>query len=605
MPKLFDSPPNIIMIITDQLRNYQHWPSDYWQNFGSTEWFAKNNSIRFDNAIIAASMCSPSRGTFWTSSYQKQSGVYDTSTQKLNENFPSLLHYMKSKGYDVEYRGKWYLLGTDEGEATSTSLNLSGAHNWDPPDGGLGGVSTMGGGDANFDERYLSGQDGILDFLKDREKNADTPFLLVASFVNPHDIMEFDAVIGTGDAPENAFGYTYANQGITSPPSNQEPDSTLPYKPRGQQEMLKMSPPADKPTEHYVNFYAQLATLVDSELTQVLNYVSDTKSLENTLIIRFADHGEQALSHWMVEKAENCYEETINVPLYFSHPKLTPVTNPLPQVVSLLDFVPTIADIVFGEEVTDKTLSFDAKTSFYPLQGQSTPQVMTWTKDNYPLQGKSIGSLLANPDPTTAPVHPEGVVFCYDDEWGNYTVRCLRTESWTYAIYSKKSDNSNPKSVAIAEGPPIVQGMIGRGNFDYELYYLVDDASLPAFPKGMPEYMQALLVPTKGTDQQQLINLANPDFGAGNNPTVEDINEYWNPYVQPIWTELHNQLLNQMLDVNALPLGAEGYLDNSGWETTTNGDKTVYASTTGWPYRVTPTWMQGQLTPQKFKQTTT
>ena len=117
-------------------------------------------------------------------------------------------------------------------------------------------------------------------------------------------------------------------------------------------------------------------------------------------------------------------------------------------------------------------------------------------------------------------------------------------------------------------------------------------------PKELLDYMKSLLIPSKGTDDQEIINLANPDFGAtGGDPTQSDIETYWNPYIQPIWTQLHNQLLNQMLEVNAMLLGnSNQYLTSSEWQT--SGSPPVYASSS-WPYRVTPTWMQTKLQPSK------
>ena len=46
--------------------------------------------------------------------------------------------------------------------------------------------------------------------------------------------------------------------------------------------------------------------------------------LDNTLIIRMADHGEMGLSHGLREKMYTAYEEAIHVPLIYSNPKLWP-----------------------------------------------------------------------------------------------------------------------------------------------------------------------------------------------------------------------------------------------------------------------------------------
>ncbi len=631
--KIFKTPPNIILILTDQLRNYQHWGGKIAPELGSTKWFQKNNTIHFSAAMNAASMCSPSRATFWTSSYACQNGVIDTSQQELKPDYPNLFHYMAAKGYDVEYRGKWHIFSGQDENPTSTTGSLEdwGASGWDPPDGGLGSPESLGGGSIDDDGRYLYGgtygkgpfsgsnikANGILGFLNQFEnKKPDNPFLLVASFVNPHDIMDFESIIGTGATPLNHYGYTYQSEGISLPQNQQ---TNLDYKPRSQQELSKRGPASNLPNPaatHYVNFYAQLTKIVDAEVTTLLERISALSNIsEDTLIIRFADHGEQALSHLLREKAGQAYEETINIPLYFSHPDLTNTPAALPQVVSLLDLVPTIAETVFGEIVTNKTLSYTPP----PNSG-----ILTWTETNYPLQGQSLAPLLANPSPTTTPVHPNGVVFCYDDEWGNWNVRCLRTDTAKYVIYVNNdpgSDSTYPNTPAGPAGPAAIQQQDGTyiyecnstksslGPYDYELYNLTDQTFYDNCPTNL-ESFKPLLEPSLGQGDQEVNNLANPNLGftVGQQLTSAQvilINE-WNSYLQPFWTQLHNQLLNQMLAVNAMPPGkgsATGpiseYVTNAEWITT--GQPPQYASPTGWPFLVTPSWMIDNLTPTPFQ----
>jgi arylsulfatase A-like enzyme len=42
--------------------------------------------------------------------------------------------------------------------------------------------------------------------------------------------------------------------------------------------------------------------------------------MDNTIIVRLADHGEQALSHGLREKRMQCYEETMGIPLVINYP---------------------------------------------------------------------------------------------------------------------------------------------------------------------------------------------------------------------------------------------------------------------------------------------
>ena len=63
----------------------------------------------------------------------------------------------------------------------------------------------------------------------------------------------------------------------------------------------------------------------------------------STLIIRIADHGEMGLSHGLVQKTFNAYEETIHIPMVVSNPRLFPRPVRTRELVGLLDVAPTVA----------------------------------------------------------------------------------------------------------------------------------------------------------------------------------------------------------------------------------------------------------------------
>ncbi len=61
----------------------------------------------------------------------------------------------------------------------------------------------------------------------------------------------------------------------------------------------------------------------DYYLGNVLNKLEKTGLLDDTLVIRTADHGEMGLAHGgLRQKNFNFYEEAIRVPLVYSNPKL-------------------------------------------------------------------------------------------------------------------------------------------------------------------------------------------------------------------------------------------------------------------------------------------
>jgi len=137
----------------------------------------------------------------------------------------------------------------------------------------------------------------------------------------------------------------------------------------------------------YVNFYANLTAHIDRQIAPIVDcfYEADgtpTALGEETLIVRFSDHGELAMSHGgLRQKAFNVYEETLRVPLIFSNPRLFPEGGTCEHPASLLDLMPTVAGIL----------------NVQPAPG---------------LRGTDLSPLLRHPD--SGPVQ-DSVLFTFDD----------------------------------------------------------------------------------------------------------------------------------------------------------------------------------------------
>jgi arylsulfatase A-like enzyme len=383
--------PNIVLIITDQERNLQHWPSGFLSKLPAMQQLM-STGLTFDQAFTGACMCSPSRATFLTSNYPAVTGV--TTTGSPEPPFPlpdpaalaNLATVLTQAGYATcAWRGKWHL-----GGGGPDSYGFTG---WDPPDAGnyLRINDTLGGGTPDNDQRFLS---DILNFLGSAS-NTGIPFCLVASFVNPHDV--YVGQFGPGDS-----GYTTADFSKVTVPLPSNADENLSTKPRAQAGQSWKHVRHSNTQQDYVNFYAYLQTVVDEQILQVLNALQGV--LDNTLIIRFADHGEMGLSHSLVEKFYNAYEETINIPLIFSNPVVWPAAQTSHSLVSLLDLVPTLASLL---GVSDDFAGF---------------------------RGQDLTPILLDP----AVAVQDAVHFTYDDiptSLGPSIIRTIRTADYAYAVY--------------------------------------------------------------------------------------------------------------------------------------------------------------------------
>jgi len=116
--------------------------------------------------------------------------------------------------------------------------------------------------------------------------------------------------------------------------------------------------PPTRPFDYLIgNDYEAELAFADWHLAKWFNYLRASKFLEDSLVVVFADHGEDlngwysndkggdALGH-PEEMGHGCllYDQTVMVPLLFWHPQLT--NKEYEQQVRLIDIYPTILDLL-------------------------------------------------------------------------------------------------------------------------------------------------------------------------------------------------------------------------------------------------------------------
>jgi len=435
--------PNIVLIITDQQRQAQHWPDGWIEAHMPTMARLQNHGVTFTNNFTAATLCSPSRTSFLTGVYPSVHGVQDTPPNPpLRSDITNMLKLAEQAGYEVAYKGKMHLF-TPQGTPSPDSFSSYDikwasdnyrANRWNPPDCALapGGAVWISGGWPNNDSRYVSGVpdtfnrmnpavgggETILQYLDNYNPKTDKPFLLVCSFGNPHDISVWP--------DQDKWGYNradYANLKEINLPSNYNDD--LKEKPFGQKEFQKLTEKTDpchstQERIEYCRFYAHLHSVVDRHIAAVLDKLDEKRLTDHTVIFRFADHGEQCWSHQMIQKGVNSYQETINVPLIISNPKLFPKGTTTSSFASLIDLVPTIAEIT----------------------GAASPEDLR----KLGICGKSLVPVMQDPNARVRDnimFYSEDCQFFFNQYLGLKNafatipgkIRSLRFEDWLYAVY--------------------------------------------------------------------------------------------------------------------------------------------------------------------------
>lgn len=430
--------PNFLFIITDQERGPRSWMPG-WETFaagltGRTAIAAKG--LSFTRACCNSAMCSPSRATLLTGRYPAEHGVTDTLTtgavastlRDLAPSTPNMATVLASAGYNVQYRGKWHLSrNAYTADATPAQVAAYGFNGWGGVEAGEDAdPANFGGGCADHDTAF---KNEVVDFLTNTAPGATQPWALFASFANPHDVLSYPRKWNY-DSGGGCTNYGPASpgcfvQGIDLPATNSENlagnykptahKQTLDYLAAGLGTLLGVLDP-----KRYLNFYAYLHKVVDSHIAAVYSALAaNTTLLNNTIVIRLADHGEMGLAHGgLRQKMFNAYEETLSVPLVISNPVLFPTAKETDQLASLVDLVPTVA-----------TLAGVTNPGQWNFRGRDLTPI--------------VDAAAAN---TTVPTVNDSVLFTFDDRYAGSAsgtvnvdapqlIRCLREPNWKFAWY--------------------------------------------------------------------------------------------------------------------------------------------------------------------------
>jgi arylsulfatase A-like enzyme len=354
---------NVILFLTDQERAIQHFPANWMRENLPGMRRLRRHGLSFETACTSACMCSPSRSSLMTGYFPAQHGVkytlesnmeaseYPQVNLPLPDTLPNLGTVMKAAGYNVVYKGKWHCAKPEGAEDEPSDLERYGFDRWDPPDAGANqSIPQAGGGYTNNDGRivedqgnYKEAKEGALQYL-DSVAGLEEPFFLVISLVNPHDVLFYPSKT----FEESGYDESWLAGDIEVPSTNEEDLST---KPTVQEEFLRIfnltgKPKKDAEKRAYLNFYGNLMRSSDNYLVEVLNKLEAKGLYDDTLIIRTSDHGEMGLSHGgLRQKNFNFYEESLNVPLVYSNPKMFPKPVTTDALVSHIDLLPTLASL--------------------------------------------------------------------------------------------------------------------------------------------------------------------------------------------------------------------------------------------------------------------
>lgn len=362
-----DRPYNVVLIITDE-EAYHLRPAEGFATPARAE--LQRRGTTFLNHYIGSAMCTPSRGVMFSGQPPQVNGVFDQMetgyVPSLRKDRPSMGTVFRKLGYHTAYFGKFELrrsiIVARRNVNYSDALAAYGFEAFEP-DGDKVGAPDQG---YNTDI-YTAGE--AARWLRTHGQALNRkgiPWLLVVSFISPHDIMYADV-----NQPGQTVQKSLAGATLTRPPANTAFATRWEFRPSP-----SALEPLDKPGRpraqlaynigwsawlgeiprdatamwyDYYNLYLNLIRDNDRTLQGVLDAISALDLWHSTAVVRTADHGELGGSHGGLRgKGPLPYEQETHVPMVVVHPEY-PGGRTCKAVTSHIDLVPTLAGLTNAE----------------------------------------------------------------------------------------------------------------------------------------------------------------------------------------------------------------------------------------------------------------
>ena len=306
--------PNILYILCDQLSlNAVGAHGCPWVNTPNLDRLV-TEGITFTESHSTNPVCSPARSSLMTGRMPVETGVISNS-RPIHDSVPNIGQWLGDRGYETVYCGKWHLPKTYQVEIP-------------------GFRSFMVAGQGCMSDPIVSRAcEGYL-----RQRTGDEPFLLVASFMNPHDICYWSD--RADELIPDRMPFDIPGDALPPLPPN------VSARPQAPDALESVSRPefSDDQWRYYRWIYYRNIEMMDAELGRVLRALEDTGYRDDTLVVFTSDHGEGGGHHGHVQKWYP-YDEALKVPLVLSFPGTIPAgQRDDNHLVSGLDVVPTLCD---------------------------------------------------------------------------------------------------------------------------------------------------------------------------------------------------------------------------------------------------------------------
>lgn len=321
--------------------------------------FLHKNGIRFDNCCCTNSLCAPSRASILTGKYSNNNGVR-TLKDKLDHSNTIFPEILQEAGYKTGLVGKWHLgHGKDynpKGFDTWEILIDQGEY-FDPIfESNRNNKADTASSSDESDTVRETVEGYVTDIITDKSirfiENVDPnqPFFLMCNHKAPHRPW----------LPAPKYKDLYADHKFSYPETfNDDYDTRSPAAKEAKMRIEQLTktdtkeelPPGLSPKEEkewkyqrYMQDYFACVKSVDDSVEAILKCLRENDLLDNTIIFYTSDQGFYLGEHGWFDK-RFMYEESLHMPLIIYHPNFKSKSRINNDLVTNIDFAPTILEL--------------------------------------------------------------------------------------------------------------------------------------------------------------------------------------------------------------------------------------------------------------------
>ncbi len=322
-----------------------------------------DEGMRFDACFCTNSICSPSRATILTGTYNHVNGVTTLDTH-FDGRLPTFPKMLQAAGYQTALIGKWHL-------GHGGIHDPTGFDWWTVlPDQGEYHDPTFLEADGRRVERQGYATDLITDLALDwiERRDPDRPFLAMVHHKAPHRSWE----------PAERHADLFTDAPIPEPPTLRDDHlgrSTAAVEARmrlwdlNEEDLKQLVPPGltdDQELswryQRYMQDYLRCVAALDESVGRLLDELVEMGIGDDTVLVYTSDQGFFLGDHGWFDK-RFMYEESLRMPFIVRYPRLVEPGTSSDAIVLNLDFAQTFCELA-GVEPTA------------PMQGRSLVPLM-------------------------------------------------------------------------------------------------------------------------------------------------------------------------------------------------------------------------------------